>query len=68
MKKHNEDIEKICAYCESAVVIRESDMCICKENGAVKATDTCRKFSLDLLKLAPLPRKLPDDDTVFFEI
>lgn len=68
MKKRNDDIEHICAYCEQAVVIRESDICICKEIGAVKATDSCRKFSLDLLKLAPMPRKLPDEDTVFFEI
>ena len=68
MKKQHEDIEKICAYCESAVLIRESDVCICKEHGAVKAQGTCKRFSLDLLKLAPLPRQLPDDDTVFFEI
>ena len=65
MKKVNEDIERICAYCENAIVIKESDMCICKSNGAVKATGSCRKFSLDLLKLAPIPKPLPDDDTVF---
>ena len=65
MKKVNEDIERICAYCENAVVINESDMCICKLNGAVVATSSCRKFSLDLLKLAPIPKPLPDDDTVF---
>lgn len=65
MKKVNEDIERICAYCENAVVIRESDLCICKNLGAVKASDTCRKFELDLLKLAPIPKALPDEDTVF---
>ena len=65
MKKVNEDIERICAYCENAVVIKESDVCICKNLGAVKASDTCRKFELDLLKLAPIPKALPDDDTVF---
>ena len=68
MKKRNDDIERICAYCENAVVIRESDICICKLIGAVKQQDTCKKFALDLLKLSPLPRKLPDDDTVFFDI
>ena len=69
MKKLNEDVEKICAYCENAVVIRESDICICKSYGAVKSTNSCKKFALDLLKLAPIPRVLPDsDDTVFFEI
>ncbi len=68
MKKQHEDIEKICAYCESSTVIREADLCICKEYGAVKANSGCKKFSLDLLKLAPTPRKLPDDETVFFDI
>lgn len=68
MKKRNDDIEQICAYCENAVVIRESDICICKLNGAVAQTSTCKKFVFDLLKLAPMPKKLPDDDTVFFDI
>ena len=68
MKNRNEDIERICAYCEHAVIIRESDICICKHNGAGAQTSTCRKFAFDLLKLAPIPKKLPDDDTVFFDI
>ncbi|MBE6683999.1 MAG: hypothetical protein E7595_07660 [Ruminococcaceae bacterium] len=68
MKKRNDDIEQICAYCENAVVICESEICICKLEGAVRQQDSCKKFSLDLLKLAPLPKKLPDEDTVFFEI
>ncbi len=65
MKNVNEDIERICAYCESAVLVKESDVCICNRNGAVLANGTCRKFKLDLLKLAPIPKTLPDDDTVF---
>lgn len=65
MKRKNEDIERICAYCENSVVIRESDVCICREIGAVDARSTCRKFSLDLLKLTPIPKPMPDDDTVF---
>jgi len=68
MKQKNEDIEKICAYCESSVIIRESDICICKHNGAMKQTASCNRFSLDLLKIAPIPRKLPEEGTVFFEI
>ncbi len=68
MKKKHEDIDRICAHCENAVVISESDICICRNNGAVRADDTCKKFVLDLLKLAPLPRKLPDEETVFFDI
>lgn len=65
MKNVNEDIERICAYCENSVVIKESDVCICKLNGAMAATSTCGKFKLDLLKLAPIPKTIPDDDTVF---
>jgi hypothetical protein len=68
MKNKHDDIERICAYCENAVVISESDMCICRSVGAVKASDSCKKFSLDLLKLSPVPRKLPDDEDVFFDI
>ncbi len=68
MKRKNEDIEHICAYCENAVVIRESEICICRINGAVKQSGSCKKFALDLLKLAPLPKALPDDETVFFDI
>jgi hypothetical protein len=66
--KHNEDIERICAYCEKTIVIKESDICICSINGAVKQSSSCKKFTLDMLKLSPLPRNLPDDETVFFEI
>ncbi len=68
MKHKNEDIETICAYCENSVIIRESDICVCKLSGAMSQTSTCKKFSLDLLKIAPLPRKLPEEGTVFFEI
>ena len=65
MKNKNEEIERICAYCENAVLIKESDVCICREIGVVNVRSTCRKFSLDLLKLAPIPKVLPDDDTIF---
>jgi hypothetical protein len=68
MKVKHDDIEQICAYCEKAVLISESDMCVCRSVGAVKANDSCKKFSLDLLKLSPVPRKLPDDEDVFFDI
>ena len=68
MKDRIEDVEKICAYCENAVLIRESDICVCRFNGAIAQNSSCKKFVLDLLKLAPTPRKLPDDETVFFDI
>ncbi len=68
MKDRVEEVERICAYCENAVLIRESEICICRLNGAVSQTESCKKFVLDLLKLAPMPKKLPDDETVFFDI
>ena len=68
MKRKNEDIDHICAYCENAIVIRESDICICRINGAVSQSGSCKKFALDLLKIAPLPKVLPEDETVFFDI
>lgn len=68
MKKINEDLEYTCCYCENSVNIRETNICICKHNGAVDQNDTCGKFSLDLLKLSPMTRKLPEEDTLFVEL
>ena len=65
MKKRNDDIERICANCENAALVRESDLCICKINGAVKQDDSCKKFKIDLLKLSPIPRALPDEDSEY---
>ncbi len=62
MKRINDDVEQICAVCEHATVIRESDICICKLNGAVRQDDVCKKFKLDLLKLSPMPKPLPDEE------
>ena len=67
--KKDDKIERVCAYCEHAVVIRESEVCVCDENGVVRAVSTCRRFMPDLLKLEPRPRVLPDsDETVFVDI
>ncbi len=70
MKKNLPDsVDKICAYCEHAVIINESDMCICVHEGAVRSEGVCRRFTLDLLKIAPVPRALPlDGETEFVEI
>ena len=68
MAEINHEEDRICANCEHAVIIRESDVCVCKFVGVVPQTDTCKKFALDLLKLSPLPRKLPDEETMFFDL
>ncbi len=71
MRNDLKKIEKICAHCEHAVIIRESDVCVCGEHGVVRASDNCRAFKPDLLKVTPHVRKLPDGDydaTVFLDI
>ncbi|MBR5746223.1 MAG: hypothetical protein IKX92_03065 [Clostridia bacterium] len=67
--KKGAGIERICANCEHSVNIRESQVCVCKENGVVSAVSTCRRFTPDLLKLEPRPRVIPNsDETVFVDI
>ncbi len=68
MSVTDHEIDAICANCEFAVIIRESDVCVCKHNGVVAQSGVCKKFALDLLKLSPLPRKLPGEETLFFEL
>lgn len=66
MKNDVREEENICANCESAVVINESEVCVCSRNGVVDAHDSCRKFKLDLLKLRPRPKRLPETDATMF--
>ena len=67
--KRSDDENAICAMCEHSVLIKESDMCICDLEGAVRCDGSCRRFTQDLLKLDPRPRKLPDgDETVFVDV
>lgn len=57
----NNELEKICAYCEHATLLADSGVCVCDRNGTVRTTETCRRFRADLLKVRPLPPLLPDD-------
>ena len=67
--EEREEIERICANCEKCVNIAESDVCICKEHGAVSSGSGCKKFKLDLLKIKTLARTLPDtDETIVLDI
>lgn len=64
-----QDMESICANCENAVIINESDICICSIRGAVAARSSCRRFSPDMLKIAPLTRITPENgETTLLEI
>lgn len=63
--KSDAEYDEICACCEHCVAIRESDMCVCRYQGAVYADGTCGKFTLDLLKLDPKPKALPEEGATF---
>lgn len=56
-----EELERICAYCEYATVIAESDACVCKKRGVVRARGHCFRFRPDLLKVQPILPRLPDE-------
>ena len=49
---------EMCAYCEHASPIGDSEICICDKKGVVYATGICRKFKFDLLKVKPRAVKL----------
>ena len=70
MKKQGlNEPESICANCENAVVIHESDICICSIRGAVAARVCCRRFRPDMLKISPLTRITPENgETTLLEI
>ncbi len=55
-----EEVERICAYCEYATVLSNAEVCLCKKRGAVRPDGGCRKFRVDLLKIDPKPRPLPE--------
>lgn len=54
-----EKIEKICANCEFASQLGDSDACLCDKKGFVKARGVCRRFKADLLKIVPAPPLRP---------
>ena len=56
-----EELERICAYCEHATLLDGMDVCVCKKRGVVHADGHCRRFRPDLLKVRPLPPRLPGE-------
>lgn len=51
-----------CAHCEHSSEISEEDKVLCPWHGVVMRSDSCRRFSLDLLKVEPGSRVLPHLD------
>lgn len=56
--KHREE-ERRCELCESARDIADEACVLCDRKGVVRRDHSCRRFTLDLLKLDPSPLKLP---------
>ena len=53
----DDEIPCICIYCEHCIKVELTDSYICKRGKLklVSDTDSCKKFSPDLLKLEPKP-------------
>ncbi len=65
------DIEKICAKCERATILANSDngYVLCSKKGIVKDTYCCKNFLYDPLKRIPSPpAKLIPFDTADISI
>ncbi len=60
------DEYKMCACCENAELIGNSEVCICALNGAVHANGFCKKFKFDLLKIKPRAVKIPKSDDLLW--
>ncbi len=52
-KKNESDVPKICACCEKAATLADSDTVLCSKKGIVSCDYTCRSFSYDPLKRVP---------------
>ena len=65
----NNELPKICKYCEFSVPLIDEGFSLCRKIGMVKLDHTCRKYIFDPLKhIPPPPMKLikPDDDELIF--
>ncbi|MDD4124672.1 MAG: hypothetical protein PHW77_02925 [Eubacteriales bacterium] len=60
-KKGTIDVEELCINCEHSTFIENTEICICKKKGAVKADGSCGKFKADLLKINPAAPLVLDD-------
>lgn len=56
-----EELERICAYCEHATLLTESNACVCAKRGIVRSNESCRRYRPDLLKLQPRLPRLPEE-------
>jgi len=57
MKRKNDELEKICVYCEYGTAAPPDgsgeERVVCMKKGIVSAFHSCRKFKYDLLKREP---------------
>lgn len=66
-KIKNTDTLPVCALCEHATPLEGLEGVLCKYKGVVSESNTCRKFSYDMLKRAPAPankrEEKPEEET-----
>ncbi len=54
-KSERKEIAKVCEYCEHAKTICDDEYMLCELKGPVAYGNSCKKFSYDPLKRAPIP-------------
>ena len=62
MKRKRKEECSDCGHCEYSLEIADEENVLCPKKGVVNRRMTCRKFSLDILKIKPAPRELPSLD------
>ncbi len=62
-KADEHEIDKICLYCEHAVILNnDSENVLCNSKGIVSCDYICKRFVYDPLKRTPAPKKKPDSN------
>ena len=51
--KKNDELEKLCKYCERAQELSDENHMLCPKYGVVEADNDCRRFIYDPLKRRP---------------
>lgn len=66
-KQNDNDVPKLCVFCEKAALLADGDTVLCSKKGIVACDHTCRAFSYDPLKHVPKPKPaipLLDEDSL----
>ncbi len=64
--KKNEEFRS-CRFCERSTEVMDEDNVLCEKKGIVARDHVCGGFRLDLLKLNPSARVIPEADASLIE-